>query len=320
VARGQKPRIVEIDGHVYSPAVATLTLEFQDGTSLPIPFVYVSTPIDAGFFIAGIPPDHQHKGGWPTKVVARSAAGDIVATQTIREPSSSRPVIPPFRAFKPQPPAVLPSATTVTPSAPLQRGTSEGVSVIAGANGAVRLTARGVPHRITKVLAGRVWIDCFRLTREFGLFTVLSDGVDGAFADSIGFTLRKVGRPLDGCEIGAGTGHRWPDSLGSHTPVEIALTARGRAYFADRAAARDLSLFVRSGRVQRLRKQPARAARAAIEAAYSRQLARSPIHVTVLGPRVLRFTETSPTGKRFQVIVRNGRVASENVKPYAKVY
>jgi hypothetical protein len=319
-ARGLQPRIVEIDGHVYSPAVATLTLEFQDGSSLPLPFVYVSSPIEAGFFIAGIPPDHQRQGEWPTKVVARNGAGAILATRTIQEPNRSRPPIRPPRVFKPQPAAVLPLASTVTPSAPLQRGTGEGVSVVAGANGAVRLTARGIPHRIAKLLAGRVFIDCFRLTREFGLFTVLSDGVDGAFAGSIGFTLRNVGRPLDGCEIDGGAGHRWPDSLGSHSPVEIALTARGGAYFANRATARDLALFVRSGRIQRLRKGPAVEARAAIEAAYSRDLAHSPIRIAVLGPATLRFTEISPTGKQFRVIVRNGRIERENLRPYASVH
>ena len=320
LARGQKPKIVEVDGHVFSPAVATLTLEFQDGSSLPLPFVYVSSPIDAGFFIAGVPSSHQRQGGWPTEVVARNAGGKIVATQIIHKPPVGPFQQPPRGGFKPQPPQTLPTAAAVTPTGATQRGTSDGVTVVAGANGAVQLTAHDVPRQIEKLLGGRVSISCFRLTREFGLFTVLSDNVDGAFADSIGFSLRNVGRPLDGCEVDGGGGHRWPDALGSHSPVEIPLTARGRAYFADRATARDLALFVRSGRVQHLRKGPARKARQAIEAAYARDLARSTIRIAVIGPATLRFSESSPTGRRFQVVVRDGRIKKQNLEPYAFVH
>ena len=50
--------------------------------------------------------------------------------------------------------------------------------------------------------------------------------------------------PVDGCEVERSNGHVWPDPQGYHAAAEIAFTAPARRYFADRAAARKLSLFI----------------------------------------------------------------------------
>jgi hypothetical protein len=121
---------------------------------------------------------------------------------------------------------------------------------------------------------------------------------------------------VDGCDIEAPIGHTWPDRLDNHAAAEIPLTAAGRAYFADRAAARDLALFVRFRKVQTLRKELAAQAKAAIEPGYGRPLAKSRLRITVVSPTTLRFTERSATGKEFQVTVQNGRITSQNLKPY----
>jgi hypothetical protein len=314
---GQPQRFLEINGRVFSASVATLTLEFQDRMSMPLPFVYVSSPIDAGFFYSGLPPSHQYEGHWPTEVIARDSRGTIIATSGFQVATRPRTSI---RPFTPQPPRRLPTASSVVPTAPTQTATASGVTITAGANGAVRLTAHGVPLTVARLLRPRVSISCFLLTREFGIFTVRGSGIGGAaFADSIGFILRGIGRPLDGCDISTGGGHRWPDALGSHSPVEIAFTAKGRSYFADRAAARDLALFVRSARMQEIRKEPGPRLLHNMKAAYGAPLAQSRIRYT-LTPNGITFTETSFTHKRFQVIVRNGRIARSNVEPYAKVF
>ena len=114
------------------------------------------------------------------------------------------------------------------------------------------------------------------------------------------------------------TGHAWPDRFGSHAPAEVPLTTVGKTYFANRAAARDLAAFVRMRQVQQLRKKPPAQALRALRASYP-DLARSSIHIvqTAAG---LTFSETSPTGKQFTVIVSNGRIVKHNLEPYAFVF
>jgi hypothetical protein len=104
----------------------------------------------------------------------------------------------------------------------------------------------------------------------------LSQG--GRFAAKVGFTLSGVGTPVDGCDVQASIGRTWPDRLHDRAAVEIPLTAKGRGYFADRAAARDLALFVRSGRMQDLRREPIQQAKESIARVYGKQLAHSPDH------------------------------------------
>jgi hypothetical protein len=181
------------------------------------------------------------------------------------------------------------------------------------------LTAHDLPARLSHLVGRRVTISCFRLTREFGLFTVLGLGTSGAFADSMGYHLSGVGHPLDGCDVESSRGHRWPDSLGSHSPVELAFTAKGRAYFADRAAARDLALFVRSGRMQKIRHEPGAQLVRDMKAAYGAELAKSSIRYRLTADGIT-FTERSSTGKVFRAVVRHGRTAASNVSQYAFVH
>lgn len=314
---GAQPRILEINGHVFSTTVAELQLVYQDHTTAALPFVYVSKPINAGFFIAGIPSDHQLPGRWPIKVVARDKHGATIAVKTIKPPTQPLRPIPP--TAHPQAPRPLPTAASVRPTNPTQNGSADGVTAIAGANGEVRLQANHLPTQIASLLTKQVSISCFRLTSEYGIFTVRGDGASGRFSDSIGLTLNNVGR-LDGCEVDTGRGHRWPDKLDSHSPIEIAFTRKGRAYFDNRAAARDLALFIRSRHMQQLRKKPATQAKRDILNTYGQALAHSPIKITVRNPATLQFSERSSTGKTFTVTVHNGRITAENIKPYAFVF
>jgi hypothetical protein len=72
--------------------------------------------------------------------------------------------------------------------------------------------------------------------------------------------------------------------------------------------------------MHQLRKQPASQAKRDIEAAYRRDLAHSPIRITVINPSTLRFSETSSSGIQFRVTLRNGRIRSQNLKPYGFVF
>ena len=138
--------------------------------------------------------------------------------------------------------------------------------------------------------------------------------------------------PYDGCEIGGLYGHRWNDAFGTRAPVEIPLSEAGRHFFNDRAAARDLAYFVRSGRVQRIRLSPS--PRPGLEA-----LARRYPHRVVelqrkdqfapedkigfwIGPGTIRFTTTSSTGRRLFVVAkrRTLKLPSQNLGDLAFVF
>jgi hypothetical protein len=89
----------------------------------------------------------------------------------------------------------------------------------------------------------------------------------------------------------------WPDPHGYHSAVEIAFTAQGRRFFADRAAARELALYMR----------------------WSKHHPNAPttgLTVTRRGPTTT-YSVRSASGKRFFVTVRGGRIVRENVRPYA---
>jgi len=199
-------------------------------------------------------------------------------------------------------------------------------SVTAGANGVVLFDASGIdPH--ARALIGRgVGLGCFKLTREFGIFDARELLFSGRFASSVAVRIFGLSHPWDGCEIQGSYGHRWPDRNGSHSAVEIALTDKGRRYFADRAAARDLALFVRSAKMQRIRKLTGAALIRGL-APYPIVRLGSPDASPALGkigyaPTAdgVTFVERSGSGRRFVVEVRNRRIVGKKLRPYALVF
>ena len=122
--------------------------------------------------------------------------------------------------------------------------------------------------------------------------------------------------PYDGCEIAGLYGHSWWDAWGTRDAVEIWLTVRGRRFFNDRAAGRDLAYFVRSRRVQRIRLSPTPQlglrwflrrypGRVVALAQSSDHVPRHVIGVWV-GPKTIRFVTTSSTGRRLFVVAVRG--------------
>ncbi len=116
---------------------------------------------------------------------------------------------------------------------------------------------------------------------------------------------------------------------GSHSAVEVAFSGRGRRYFADRAAARDLALFVRSHAQRQVRALAADAISARLARRYGASLTRLPRTGAqlapsrigyVVGERGVTFVERSTTGRRFVVVIEDGRIVRQNVRPLALVF
>lgn len=315
---GQIEYTILVGGDLTNPASTTLTAHYADGSRVDVPFVWVGKPISAGFFTYNVPKAHWAVANGLISVTVQARDGRRLAIEKLPRVRN----LPPRRlGVTPFHPQTLPMTPRVRPSVPLQRGSDNGVSVVAGRNGWVQFRVNTQTRQVRRLLAQRsATFDCFRLTHEFGIFDTSGVGPDGVFASRVAFQVTGITPPFDACEIEGSQGHAWPDPLGNHSEVEIPFTVAGRAYFTDRAAARDLALFVRSRRVQSLRREPAAQAKATILSVYGKQLAQRPIRITATAANTLVFSERSPTGKRFTVTVRNGRVANQDLAPYAFVF
>lgn len=226
-----------------------------------------------------------------------------------------------------------PRAKEVSPSQlqqVLQRATAGGVSMAVGTNGVVDFDASAVAPAIDARLSGRY--------ASYNCFAITGNNVRKARTAGIGSIWKKhltvqmtpyLKPPFDGCTISGSGGHYWHDRLGTHSEVEGPLTPRGRRYFEDRAAARDLAEFVRSGKTQVLRRQTGRALIAAVKRAYGSQVdilasasAVAPagrVGVFVSGTTTV-FSERSTVGVRFFVEFKNGKRARDNVRGIAFVF
>lgn len=314
------PVLTRIVGDITTPRAASITVHYADGTNAAVPFIWVSKPVAAGFFSFDIPAAHWNPKTRVVSVTLQDSRGRQVATQTFpaRRVLHLRPN--PSPALTGPKSRLLPTAPPVAATQPIQQGSADGFTVVAGHNGAVQFTEVASTPALRQLVGHSVSYNCFRLTRQFGIFTVLGLGQDGRFAPTVGFQVTGVGTPFDGCDIEGSAGHLWPDRDGSHSVVEIAFTPAARVFFADRAAARDLALFVRSRRVHTIRSEQPTKALHDLRAAYGKRLSHSRIRIKALSATELEFSERSTTGKTFIVIVRNGRIVKKNVSPYAFVF
>jgi hypothetical protein len=76
-----------LGGDLLVPPGTSLSIEFADGSSAEIPIVFVSPPIDAGFFLYSVPAEHIPEGHQATYLTARDEHGQIVAKARISGPS-----------------------------------------------------------------------------------------------------------------------------------------------------------------------------------------------------------------------------------------
>ncbi len=70
-----------INGDFLDPEIRRIELEYEDGTLAPVPFVWVTSPIEAGFFSFEVPPEHLPAGHRATLIRAFGAEGDEIARQ-----------------------------------------------------------------------------------------------------------------------------------------------------------------------------------------------------------------------------------------------
>jgi hypothetical protein len=200
----------------------------------------------------------------------------------------------------------------------VQSGTAKGVAVRVFSGGVAQVDTRGMDRSLQRVLRRDLSCHCFRVRRgelhgggigpvpRRGLkwVTILGHGSRGRTP-----ILRP---PFDGCELGgAGFGRNWLPRFDWHGMLEIPLTDRGRRFFEERAAARELAHFVRNGARRQARvRMKAGAPAPPAERLYDRS--RPYISVASGGDR-FRASLTASTGRRFFIEIVRGRIGPRNV-------
>jgi hypothetical protein len=266
-------------GQVNSPAVRHVRVDYADGTTQELSFIWVTTPIDAGFFLRRLPEGHAVV----QSLVALDAHGRALDTEPIHP---ARPPQAPRRV----PRRPLPSPKPLpAPTAPLQQGSAPGITVIVGAN-------RVAEFRTTNPKYLHASWACLKFMR-YHEDVPFELGFEAQTHRGDRTTLGGLQTPVDGCEVQETYGHVWPDPHGYHSAVEIAFTGRARRFFDDRAAARKLALFIRWFR-------------------HHANVPTAGIHVSRHGTEATYSVE-STTGRVFRVTLRGKKVVSQNVKPLA---
>jgi hypothetical protein len=135
----------------------------------------------------------------------------------------------------------------------VQNGRGNGVTVsVRGDHVVARL--EDVPRATEALLRtgnNKVGLTCFKLVTVSGQEFSQGNGVTRPYAPVVSARLgaspgRAFVPPYDGCALTGMYGHSWGDAHGTHDAVEVPLTSRGRRYFAERAAARDLQWLARA--------------------------------------------------------------------------
>jgi hypothetical protein len=78
-----------LSGRLLDSDTERLELRFADGESVEIPVVWVSPPIDAGFYIYEVPEEHRRVGRQVSALVALDGDDEVLARQTFPLPPAS---------------------------------------------------------------------------------------------------------------------------------------------------------------------------------------------------------------------------------------
>ena len=74
---------VLLHGWVGLSKADSLEVGFEDGSTAVIPLVWVSKPVDTGFFVYSVPPLHWQVGHLPTRLSVRDATGNEIADRDV---------------------------------------------------------------------------------------------------------------------------------------------------------------------------------------------------------------------------------------------
>jgi len=239
-------------------------------------------------------------------------------------------------SYRSSPPPVLPPSARRVPRrvvmrTPVQSARGDGVSIVVRGT-LVEADLSRLSPAVQRLLTGRhreIGISCFKLVRVAGKSFAKGIGLSVPFATSVRGDLGAnpweppFAAPYDGCAITGQYGHRWNDARGFHDTAEIPLTAAGRRYFAERAAARDIAWLARARVFHDVRY--ARQQLSASEVA--RRLAQRVVAMDSpsatppqgrlglwLGPnRRIVLAERAPTGRRLYLELRHGIIYRTNL-------
>ena len=214
--------------------------------------IVFSVPVEVNVYTAGrkgisgargiVALDKDGKVLWvQCTAIGRSSAGPFPSGGCGKYKNTLPPVLPqaagPTKPTKPSGPVVV------------QRGSGDGVSVVVrGAQieadfGGISRETRGLLQSKT----GRINLGCFKLITVGN--SRYGSGVNVTKPFTTILRVRPYGgqaAPFDGCVATGMYGHTWNDAHGTHDAVEVPLTRRGRRYFAERAAARDIAWLARA--------------------------------------------------------------------------
>jgi hypothetical protein len=326
-----------IGGDVLTPKAHTLSVNFADGTRMAVRFYYVSKPIDAGFYFAAIPAGHDTTTTRPVAVELLDKQGRVIsrqpfryatAAQRAREAARARATLERLRKTHPRP-SIRRAPPVPAPTSPFQRGEAGGVSVVAGHNGVVVFDISGATPKVRALIGRRaVSYGCYRRLPYHSEPVGLGHYYRVAF-NRVRVRMAGLAPPYDGCDIQGSYGHTWPDRNNSHSAVEVAFTQVGRNFLENRAAARDLALFVRSAAMHSIRKLDAAALERQLRTRYGSAIKKLASPTAPLAPdrigyaidgTTVTFVERSTTGRRFHVRFINGHIRGQNVRPFALAF
>jgi hypothetical protein len=83
-----------LGGSFFQSAGVRLVLSYADGTSDEIPFVWVSAPIEAGFYLFRVPDAHRVAGNRPSALSLLDDRGRVIAREPIDSSASFTPPVP----------------------------------------------------------------------------------------------------------------------------------------------------------------------------------------------------------------------------------
>jgi len=90
---GWRKNFERLDGVFIEKNADRLVLSYADGTSDEVPFVWVTDPIEAGFFVLDIPEAHQTSANRPTALALYDSSDKLLAKNALGDPQAMQEMI-----------------------------------------------------------------------------------------------------------------------------------------------------------------------------------------------------------------------------------